>query len=614
MTQIYQPNIEMFYGTVNDNNSKIIPAPNMGISINYEYANDTIIGYTYSITLNGTITSLDLRNLSYGEEYDPTTYNQRNIGALADSIDKLRFLLAQNGNVLHITDASTGTAFFKAKGGILRGFSVSESNNNWANSATFSATIEFNAVQINDTEDCYTSFLDITGFPTNDKGIVDVNTYKIKDFSDSWSFEFQEENYNVTGKDEYNETYLNLDNSHFRLQYQASATGKTYYVYSDDDTSSATLIPAWEQAKNFVQYRLYNQVTSLINGVLKTYPDQCGSSDGLNDINIPGNTTTGLLSSLGDANYGIYNEEISCDSSESQGTFNANYSCMVRSKRGGSYTAANCLHTIQKSINNNYSNRTTRTISLSGRIEGLMEGGIVRSNKPLELPAQGKLLIYNNMNGQEKFRNAHLLLDKIYNPAFYQSGFGDGKRDLKQEFKNILHINANAFGDMRISPSSDDPYKDSFPHPTSFNLTYDLVEGTIDYSVEYSSLANCSVHYNSITIDIEDPTKVFVVIDIPNSNSCGIIQKLGTVTSKKVSINIEGHDGDYVDLIAGSEIDFVNLLACGGSCLSSAYLPPSFSLPEGIITDQQFTIDPFSGKYSLSLSYICLPSDDVLCY
>jgi hypothetical protein len=588
MSRIYKPNIEMFYGTVNDNDSKIIPAPNMSIGITYDYANDTIIGYTYNITLNGTITSLDLRNLAYGDEYDPTEYNHRNIGSLADSIDKTRFLLAQNGNVLHITDAATGTTFFKAKGGILRSFNVGESNNNWANSASFTATIDFNAIDINDVEDCYSSFLDITGFPTNDKGIVEINAYKLRSFSDSWSFSFEDETYDVNGQNEAG-GYINLDNSHFKLSYQANATGKSYYVYSDDDTSASTLIPAWEQAKNFVQYRLYHQVTSLIDGVLKTYTSGCGSEDGLNDINIPGNTTSGLLSSLGDSNYSIFNEEISCDSSESQGTFSANYSCIVRRSTGGPYSPSNCFHTVQKSTNdNNSTGNTVRNINLTGKITGLMEGGIVRSNKPIELPAQGKLFIYNNMNGQEKINNALGLLNSIYFS-------NNNTRDFYDHFKTALNINFDGLQGL----SND-------PNPTSFNLTYNYLEGTIDYSVEYSSRNNCSTSYSLITVDIEDRTKVFVVLDIPGSNSCGVVQPLGTYTLKKVNVTIEGYNS--ANAIAPGQINLESLIDCANSCGETPSLP--INIPGGTITDQTYTLDPFTGKYTINVSYMC-PQDSI---
>jgi len=590
MSRIYKPNIEMFYGTVNDNDSKIIPAPNMSIGITYDYANDTIIGYTYNITLNGTITSLDLRNLAYGDEYDPTEYNHRNIGSLADSIDKLRFLLAQNGNVLHITDAATGTTFFKAKGGILRSFNVGESNNNWTASASFTATIDFNAIDINDVEDCYSSFLDITGFPTNDKGIVEINAYKLRSFSDSWSFSFEDETYDVNGQNEAG-GYINLDNSHFKLSYQANATGKSYYVYSDDDTSASTLIPAWEQAKNFVQYRLYHQVTSLIDGVLKTYTSGCGSEDGLNDINIPGNTTSGLLSSLGDSNYSIFNEEISCDSSESQGTFSANYSCIVRRSTGGPYSPANCFHTVQKSTtDNNSTGNTVRNINVTGKITGLMEGGIVRSNKPIELPAQGKLFIYNNMNGQEKINKALDLLNSIYFS-------NNNTRDFYDHFKTALNINFDGLQGLSNDPNS-----------TSFNLTYNYLEGTIDYSVEYSSRNNCSTSYSLITVDIEDRTKVFVILDIPGSNSCGVVQPLGTYTLKKVNVTIEGYNSDIA--IAPGQLNFDDLVRCANSCGETPDLP--INIPGGTITDQTYTLDPFTGKYTINVSYMC-PADNCIC-
>lgn len=582
----------MFYGTVNDNDSKIIPAPNMSIGITYDYANDTIVGYTYNITLNGTITSLDLRNLAYGDEYDPTEYNHRNIGSLADSIDKTRFLLAQNGNVLHITDAATGTTFFKAKGGILRSFNVGESNNNWTASASFTATIDFNAIDINDVEDCYSSFLDITGFPTNDKGIVEINAYKLRSFSDSWSFNFEDETYDVNGQNEAG-GYINLDNSHFKLSYQANATGKSYYVYSDDDTSASTLIPAWEQAKNFVQYRLYHQVTSLIDGVLKTYTSGCGSEDGLNDINIPGNTTSGLLSSLGDSNYSIFNEEISCDSSESQGTFSANYSCIVRRSTGGPYSPENCFHTVQKSTNdNNSTGNTVRNINVTGKITGLMSGGIIRSNKPIELPAQGKLFIYSDMTGEEKINNALNLLNAIY----YRDNNSATPRDLYGGFKTALNINFDGLQGLTNDPN-----------PTSFNLTYNYLEGTIDYSVEYSSRNNCSTSYSLITVDIEDSTKVFVILDIPGSNSCGVVQPLGTYTLKKVNVTIEGYNSNIA--IAPGQLNFDDLVRCANSCGETPDLP--INIPGGTITDQTYTLDPFTGKYTINVSYMC--PEDCIC-
>lgn len=594
---IYRPNIEMFYGTVNDANSKIIPAPNMSISINYDYANDTIVGYYYTITLTGQITSLDLRNLSYNDEYDPTTYNQGNIGSLADSIEKLRFLLVQNGNVLHITDAETGIAFFKAKGGILRSFNAQPSENNWASSAGFTATIEFNAVEINDVENCYTSFLDTTGFPTDDRGIVDINAFKLRSFSDSWSFTFEQDSTAVSSNTEYG-NFINLDNSFFSLSYNANATGKNYYIYSDEDNSTATLIPAWEQAKNFVQYRLYNQVTSLLNGVLKTYDSGCGSEDGLNDINIPGTTPSGLLSSLGDSNYKIYNEEISCDSSESNGTFSAQYSCTVRRSNGGYFSPPECFHRITKSINTDYTGRPSRTISLNGTIEGLIEGGIVRTNQPIQLPAQGKFFIYNTMSST-KFANASNLLSRIYTPGSYNGGFGSGKRDFNPIFKNSLGINAGAFSDLNIVFQGADP-----PHPTKFDLTYDTVEGTITYSVDYDSQGACGDLYRSITVDIEDSVKSFVTHQLPFSYGCGVIQRLGTRTARKVTYTVEGIN--YADASNPGTIRIEDLISCGGSCGSDGYFP--VSLPNGaIVTDQSLTQDPITGKFTAVRSYICEP-------
>ena len=61
----YKPDIKIYYGSISTEN-RLIPAPNISIAINYNYSNDSIIGYTYIFNIQGTATALDLRTLNYG--------------------------------------------------------------------------------------------------------------------------------------------------------------------------------------------------------------------------------------------------------------------------------------------------------------------------------------------------------------------------------------------------------------------------------------------------------------------------------------------------------------------------------------------------------------------
>ena len=186
----YKPDIKIYYGSISTEN-RLIPAPNISIAINYNYSNDSIIGYTYIFNIQGTATALDLRTLNYGDEYtEPGEYN---FGAVIDHIHKLRYILSQNGNILHIVDGQSDSTILEARGGILKSFSFDESNNNWQSTAEYSASLEFSSVDfMSSTESCDNIFLDPLSFSDDKAGIADINAFKIKTFSDSWAFNFNE--------------------------------------------------------------------------------------------------------------------------------------------------------------------------------------------------------------------------------------------------------------------------------------------------------------------------------------------------------------------------------------------------------------------------------------
>lgn len=599
----YDPDIKIYYGTI-DNDHRLLPAPDISIGLEYNYSNDTIIGYTYTVSLNGQITALDLRELSNGDEIpDNPDYG---IGAIADHISKVRNILTQNGSILHIVKSSNGQSILKAKGGILRSLSFDESPNNWVHYASYTATLEFHSIDFaSNIENCSNIFLDPLTHTPGSAGIVDINKFKIKSFQDGWSFTFDEnEAFNKIRENDIG-IDLNINNRSFNIQYNISATGKHFFAYDSETTGASKILPAFEQAKNFVQYRLYEQVTNLLNGVLKnSYSSACGGGDDLSDLHEPGSSSNGLLKNIGDSEFKIFNEQISCESSESDGSFSATYSATVMTTLGNSsWSSLGAKHTISKNLNKSLKGTAkTTNISINGSIQGYLEGGIINSPGPISLPNSGSFIIYSG-SSSSKYNNAKTLLDKIYNESDYGSGLGEsGKRDLKKIFKDALGI---TLAELDALPADDDPVSDP-PHPTSFNLTHDYNNGTINYSLEYSSANACGKKYQEISVQISNPTKVTATFNIPNSNSCPTIQELGTQTAKTVSVTIRGFDHSLIGRPEVIDLEEQLNMANPG-CLNDGYLP--INIPgittDSILTQRQYTKNPVDGSYSVSLNYIC---------
>lgn len=604
----YNPDIAIYYGPI-DSDHRLIPAPEVSISVEYQYSNDTIIGYTYIFNITGAVTALDLRDLNYGDPYpEPSLYNT---GAIADHIYKLRQILSQNGNILHIVNATNNNIIIKARGGILRSLSIDESPNNWVHSANYSASIEFQSVDFgSNTEGCDNLFLDPVTYASGTYGIVDINKYKIKEFNDSWSFSFEDPDaYSRIYTNEKNMETLEINNTSFNISYSISATGKHYYIYDDETTGNEKrLLPAWEQAKNFVQERLYYQVTNLINGILKASYSGigCTSDDTLRTINDPITSEEGLLSYLGDGFYKVFNETITCEASESDGTFSATYNAIVKSTTfsNSKFTTFGTKHTINKSVNKTRNGSTfNTTISVNGTIQGLIEGGIIRSPTPIALPANGYFLIAGSGFGS-KYGNAKLLLDKIFKETDYDSGIGDeGKRDLIADFKKSLGITAAELGLSAVDP--DDNVQD-FPHPSSFNLTHDYHNGTINYSLEYNSNSLLGRKYREISIQTTLPVPVLATFNIPNSASCPLIQNLGTTTAKTINVTVQGVDLSNVGQPNLSDFNLVDIVVGQAPCAIHQYLPIGLPDEDNMIkTAQSFNYNPVDGSYTLNLTYIC---------
>lgn len=597
----YNPKVRMFYGTLGSSNSRITPAPLLSISTTLAYSNDTIIGYNYVVNLTGQITAVDLSEGSSVGEFG--------VGSIIDHAHKIRKLLSQNGNILTVTDEyDSEVPILKAKGGILKSFDISDSPNNWINYVNYTATIEFQAIEFIGAswksytqEDCSNIFLSSDTYSADNAGILDVSKYKIKSFEDSWSFNFDENEAYHRIKNIDNNNYLNIDNSGFNIEYSINATGKNAYVYTDEDNSTVKIIPAWEQAKNFVQYRLHEQVTNLVNnfGVLNTNKGSgCSPTGELTSLTQPG-SSGGLMEGLG--GFDIFNEVVNCDVSESEGSFSVSYSAIVKRNTYNNYSSVNTKHKISKSYKTTNNNGVLITnISIEGNIEGLIPGGLINSPDSISLPSTGKFFLAPNSGKPNlygnKYDHAKELLDKLYSDEDYNEGTGqNGKRDLKQNFKELLGV---TYETLNSSAPENDEIVDG-PHPTSFNLTHDYINGTINYSLEYSSNATCGRKHREISIQNTSSVPVYAQFDIPNGGSVPIFQPLNTRTASNVTVTITG-----IDL--SEDVQPTNFNIHNEFNVTYENFPVDIPLPGTfILTASQTTKNPLDGSFTATKTFIC---------
>lgn len=552
---------------------RVVPAPTLIINTEINYGNDSIIGYTYTVTLNGYITTIRKLTADIDEQED----NIRNIKKVLENIALTRQILNRNGSYLYVVD-NENNALLECHGGTLRSLDFNESPNRWNTYTQYSAQIEFNEIKVLDESlSCSLGLIDENSLSKN---LVDITKYKIKSFTDSWNFSVDDQLYRNMKSTETG-TSLDIENTRINLQYTISATGKNYYVGDN-------LSPAWSQAKNFAQERLYNVVKAIFVGggsnVLKyTGNESCSATDNLTEIHRL--DSPGILSDI--SNYKIYNETITCDTSESNGTFSLTYSSILRKNTTSAFSDSKAIHTVSKNVGIAYESNTkkTTTISIQGQIEGLYEGGLITTEGSFKLPKNGTLLIGSALGN--KFSNAENLLNKLID--------GD---DLKDSYKSALDINAQ---ELQVNTSG---CNDLDIPPASFNLTRNYMDGTISYSAEYTSTRACAKSIASASISIDNPTPVLAEFIVPGGlegDGGVVIQDIGTKTAKKVSVTIEGRGTKKccVDSDLNSLLDD----ACAGVQIPSGIILPNDN--DFILTQKSRQDNIKDGSYTLNLSYIC---------
>lgn len=565
----------------------IRPVPNISINTEIKYANDTIIGYDFIISLSG-----------YASGYkhlvdDESDANTRNIQRVIQNIGSIRQILSRNGHNLVIMDDYNNTLFI-AKGGQLRSLNFEPSDNNWLSYSRYTAEIVFNELQvIDETFNCNGSFINNDSITSN---LVDIKKYKIKEFSDSWSFIVNDGSFNHVLQSDTNGT-LNIGNSTIEIEYNISATGGHYYIGSGEQ--DIKFVPGWEQAKNFAQERLWDQVQSLSNNILKLHGSTCASTSNLSTIHATG---LGVLGS-GDASsvhseYNIYNETINCDTSESDGTFSLVYKALLKQKSRGSFDHDAAKHIVSKTKNHSFEQGNKKVVSLSvnGTIEGLFAGGLIKSAGNFTLPKYGSLLIANN--SANKFDNAYDLLSNLLN---------EDEDDLDDGFKQQLGI---TFSELNIvQPSCGDG--SVTPKPSSFTLTKNHMEGTIEYSLEYNTNRACinsgsTIDITSISINATNPTPVNAEFVVPLSGV--ILYDLNTKTARTISYTIEGRK-DRTCCKTGSDLNTAIGNYCGG-----IVLPDNITYPDEelwLLTEKKASENWLQGTFTINLSYTCIDPCDI---
>lgn len=561
----YAPPVKVYYAPVGSETSdtyRLVPAPLINISTVPNYVNDSIVGYDYIITLNGTITALDLR----------TGSTDSDIEALLARIDEFSQILHYNGGTLSVV--SGAITIIKAKGGILQEFNVDRSSNRWVNYAPFTAQFKFNEIDYigcdtTDTIPCTGLIYDSDKYNSS---LIDISKYKISSFSDEWTFDLNEDISN---------RYSSFHNESINIEYTINANGKLFF-------NGTNLLPAWEQAKNFCQDRLYDQVTNLIRNVLDKSGDvACSPSGTIDTIHTLTGSDNGIIN-LDDLSYGIYNEVITCVASESAGSFSATYNAVLKKQNVGDFSTNDAVHTftVNRRVTDNNATKSI-VISVEGNIQGLIPGGLVNSPVPLSFPSNGKLFLVNDTVSTTTKYDAAL---ENYNKII-------SDKDLTDDFKGELNITYTTLG-LACGSSS-------YPKNTIFNVDHSYANGTITYSSEYNSVISCldQTPIRSISVTQNDPTPRIAEFIVPGRSGGPIIQRIGSDQPRTISVNINGVNSNPYCCLDPEQIV---IDVCGNihGLIPSTGIPAS-GLPYMITTEDSYSTNLIDGSFTIKREYIC---------
>ena len=594
-------------------------AEKVDLSTQFQYANDSVIGYVHTINVEGSLIDFDVDE-SYGQSFPDKLFR----------IDRLRRLLNQQGMCLYYTDEEHNILFI-ARGCILKSLSFNE-NESWTTQVPYTFQMESQELDFFNLGDKHkTGLFDTLDLDkTYSSGLVNPVNYKIKDFSDNISFTFEDDGFSDLFRlDPEVSTLVNYDNLAYRINYEINATGKNYYDKNN------TLIPAWEQAKLFCHDRIYRKIKDMIElknaqilGI-DTSATQCEATDTLTDIyGTP--TTNAIFDGINNnMTFKVYNEEITCDSSESNGTFGIRYTALV--KRG----ASPHIHKINKTLDFDGNNGSKR-YKLQGNIQGLVLGGLLRSTVvdpngverglgSLYIPEKGHFLVHEDNDTEydvnAKFDNAQKYFKSITSNVGVETDLSDAmKLSLGITHANLL---LEAYPPVGTNCSSTLP--ENYPRASNFTVQKNWHEGSIAWTAEFDSSLACAGNHSSVEFSINRETPIMASYSIPNGstitpmNPFGIGHRLvyiGTVTNPTIDITIKGMDTKYCCLGRDNGPQLLaDFVAASNTWISlypdiEARLPKIFPHPDAnaVLTRNSKNLNINTGEYTINLSYtLCTP-------
>jgi hypothetical protein len=565
----YDPPVKLYYAANNESTSedcRLVPAPQISISPEIYYANNIAIGYTFNVTLNGYATSLDLRNPAPSAIFSDTL----------ESIQNIKNLFFVNNGTLLITN--NGSEILKGTGGIVKSIQFEESDNQWINYAPYTIELELNELNIGSCGGA-PSFAcgNIPEGIVETPELVDMTKYKIKSFEDSWSITLDENIYS---------SHSGIDNQYFNLEYNVSAIGKHYF-------NGQNLLPAWEQAKNFCQDRLTKQINSLTDQCLDGETTEGCEGTTLSNAFITSDGN-GILSEINlDSSYDIFNESASVEASEAEGSFKINYKSIIK-KRG---SAEKAIHTfiVTKKISDDENGKII-SYNISGSIQGLIPGALIRKESHLKLPSYGTVIESTTFNGDSKYSNAY---------SYYISNVGDNKTllvDFVRDKINNNDINITYAG-LGISGCSDPTTAPD--RCTSFSLTHDNIKGIISYEAEYDGSKILSlidkIPIKTYSLSIEEPLPMTAEFIIPGRSGGPVIQLLDIETPRKYTLSVEGLETP--NLCNTTNISSLVSGACNGDYAIDSVGIPNIDLGTVFLIEEKYK-KGFNGTYTLNRTYI----------
>lgn len=618
----------------------IEPSPQISVNKEFIYANDVIIGYKYTLNISG-----------YGSSFNNKLGNtDSNMTNTIIALNDIKGILSRNGKVLEVRCAADNSLFLMAYGGILRTWNVEQSNNRYSQYAPFTATMDFNEVQATELTNTEIAGDSVATDPLDQTLGLNELLRHLTSYNDNWNFTIGEEDmYRYYSRVSAEGIVNTEDYTTIKASYTINAVGKHTF------DSSGNTVPAWQRAKEFVQKKLYGQIDLFrTNGPLAAsnfsnsyYDSRDLPGTNLNDTHtsyynqIP--NVFPILHQTVTLNYTIFNEVITCNTSESGGSFNATYSCIIK------FTNVNAPWP-QKSIHNftvNYEQtrdftNSERTITVQGTLQGLIATNILApstvgsqatyntTGQVFNLPLNGKFINTLHASPVSKYNNA---LDDFVRyignrPAYNYNYFGSD--DLSPIFKAVLSINyATLFPntlptDVWSCQTGGVLLSSILALPQSFSVDHDY-NGSISYSATYATSRSCAMErgFETFTITEKDSVPAYVEFIVPGRSNGPILQNLNTHNIKRITFDFEGVTKK--GCLAGTPWSDVNMDDFFGEdgeaeiCDVDQYInvPPSVQcilndtetanstilIPES----HKYDYNPIDGSYKLSKTYYICP-------